>query len=193
MRIPLFIVHLIDKILIIKLGVVIMKMLTTQVNGLLQRIIGNNEDAIEETARLLAQATFGEGRVILATFGEMQAVLLTALHGTDTLQGAVSFEENMDIGTEDRVWIITKSISDDSALELAQLLANKFIPFAAIAAEHADDNELETLASTYISTGITKGLLPGENGERFVQPHALAALFIYEAVKISYDEMLEDE
>lgn len=168
-------------------------MLTTQVNGLLQRIIGNNEDAIEETARLLAQATYGEGRVILATFGEMQAVQLTALYGIDSLQGAVLFEENMEIGTEDRVWIITKSISDDSALQLAQLLASKFVPFAAIAAEDADDNELEILASTYISTGITKGLLPGENGERFVQPHALAALFIYEAVKISYDEMLGDE
>ena len=53
-----------------------MKMLTTQISGLLQRIIGNNEDSIEETARLLAQATIGEGRVILACFGEMKAVQL---------------------------------------------------------------------------------------------------------------------
>ena len=51
-------------------------------------------------------------------------------------------------------------------------------------------NELADLASTYISTGLTRGLLPGDDGERIVQPHALAALFIYEAVKIAYDEML---
>lgn len=32
------------------------KILTTQLSGLLQRITQNEEDAIEETARLLAQA-----------------------------------------------------------------------------------------------------------------------------------------
>ena len=30
---------------------------------------------------------------------------------------------------------------------------------------------------------LTRGLLPGDDGERIVQPHALAALFVYEAVK----------
>ena len=59
-----------------------MKMLTTQISGLLQRIIGNNEDSIEETARLLAQATIGEGRVILACFDEMKAVQLVAMEGS---------------------------------------------------------------------------------------------------------------
>lgn len=170
-----------------------MKMLTTQINGLLQRIGGNNEEAIEETARLLAQATFGEGRVILAAFGEMRAVQFAALQSAEPFKGASIFEEGMRIGKEDRVWVITRSCSDKEALKLAQTLAEQFIPFAAIAAEKADDNELSDLASTYISTGITKGLLPGENGERFVQPHALATLFIYEAVKMTYDEMLTDD
>ena len=46
------------------------------------------------------------------------------------------------------------------------------------------------LAYTYISMGIKKGLLPNELGERIVMPHTLTALFIYEAIKIAYDEML---
>ena len=36
------------------------------------------EESIEETARLLAQATIGEGRVIIAGFDEMDVVRLAA-------------------------------------------------------------------------------------------------------------------
>ncbi|WP_210470195.1 DUF2529 family protein [Sporosarcina sp. 6E9] len=170
-----------------------MKMLTTQISGLLQRIIGNNEDSIEETARLLAQATIGEGRVILACFGEMKAVQLVATEGVDKLVGAIAYEPGMKIESQDRVWIVTRSHQNEEALLLARTLADAFIPFAAVSSVNAEDNDLAELATTYISTRLTRGLLPGEDGERIVEPQALAALFIYEAVKISYDEMvLED-
>lgn len=168
-------------------------MLTTQISGLLQRIVGNNEEAIEETARLLAQATFGEGKVYFATFDEMKAVEFTALKGIDFFNGAAIYEDELNLGTEDRVWIITRSSLTKEAVQLAEKLASQFIPFAAIGAEKDIDNKLADLASTYISTSITRGLLPDENGEHFVEPHALAALFIYEAVKMAYDEMLADE
>lgn len=167
-------------------------MLTTQISALLQRIVGNNEESIEETARLLAQATFGEGKVFFATFEEMKAVEFTALNGVEAFQGAAIYEEELDLGKEDRVWIITRSCSNKDAVQLAEKLASQFIPFAVIAAEK-EDSKLADLATTYISTSLTKGLLPGEDGERFVEPHALAALFIYEAVKMAYDEMLADE
>lgn len=168
-----------------------MKILSTQVSGLLQRIATNEEEAMEETARLLAQATAGEGRVIFAAFGEMGAVTATALRGVYPFTGAVRYEADMPIGSADRVWLLTRSATDPAALELARRLAEQFIPFGALAAEKPDDdNELADLAYTYISTGLMKGLLPGENGERIVQPHALAALFVYEAVKLVYDEML---
>lgn len=170
-----------------------MKMLTTQVSGLLQRIVRNNEASIEETARLLAQATVGEGRIIMASFGDMDAVRLVAARSKASFSQMVHYEFGMKISTEDRVWILTHSEENGPALELAQVLIKDFIPFAVVATEKADDNELAGLATTYISTGLTRGLLPGDDGTRYVEPHALAALFIYEAVKISYDEMLEDE
>lgn len=171
-----------------------MKMLTTQIGGLLQRISGNGEESIEETARLLAQAVIGEGRVIIAGFGEMEAVTFTALHGAELLSGAVRYEFDMEFTTADRIWLLTRSAADEPALELARQLAGRFIPFAALAAEKpVVDNELADLAYTYISTGLTRGLLPGDDGERIVQPHALAALFVYEAVKLAYDEMISEE
>ena len=45
------------------------KILTTQLTGLFQRIGQSEEEAIEETARLLAQAAIGQGTVYFATFG----------------------------------------------------------------------------------------------------------------------------
>lgn len=169
-----------------------MKMLTTQLNGLLDRIAKNNEDSIEETARLLAQATVGEGKIIIAAFDELNAVHTVAMMSEKPFLGVIPYHADLKIGQADRVWIFTRSAHDSRALELARHLADQFIPFAAVAPENETDNELVDLAMTYISTGLLRGLLPGEDGERIVEPHALAALFIYEAVKISYDEMLED-
>ena len=53
-----------------------MKMLTTQLTGLLQRIVNSEEENIEETARLLAQAAAREGFIYFAAFGEMESRLL---------------------------------------------------------------------------------------------------------------------
>lgn len=169
-----------------------MKMLTTQMSGLLDRIATNNESAIEETARLLAQATVGEGRVIIYGLDELCIVATVAAATQGGLHGAVSYDENLELSTADRVWIFTRSVNDERALDFANTLDEAFIPFAVVAPEKEMDTPLYEQAMTSISTGLTKGLLPGDLGERIGEPHALAALFVYEAVKLSYEEMLED-
>lgn len=171
-----------------------MKMLTTQISGLLQRIGTNNADSIEETARLLAQATIGEGRVILAGFDEMEAVYLPAKLGVEPFENIHPYVNDMPIGKADRVWILSRNETDLRVLELARRLASEFVPFAAVASGKPDaNNELADLATTYVYTGLVQGLLPGEDNKRIVQPHLLATLYVYEAVKLSYDEMLSDE
>ncbi|QDQ01247.1 DUF2529 domain-containing protein [Lysinibacillus fusiformis] len=167
------------------------KILTTQLSGLLQRITQSEEEAIEETARLLAQAGIGEGNVYFACFGEMQVVELNALQGVEHFAKLQAWTNNTVVSEADRVCIFTRSAQDKDALALAQKLNNSFIPFSAVASEVATtENLLAELAYTYISTRMRGGLLPNDLGERIVVPHAMAALFIYEAVKIAYDEML---
>lgn len=172
-----------------------MKILTTQIGGLLQRAGSNNEEAVEETARLLAQATIGEGRVIFACFDEMEAVGLNAIFAAEPFRGAVRYEDGMEIHSADRVWLFARSATDERALEFARMLADKFIPFAVVAGEKAtEENMLADLAYTYMATGVVKGILPGEDvGSRIVQPHVMVTLFLYEAVKIAYDEMVREE
>ena len=52
------------------------KILTTQLTGLLQRIQQSEEESIEETARLLAQAAIGQGYVYFASFGELVGIII---------------------------------------------------------------------------------------------------------------------
>ncbi|WP_424236653.1 DUF2529 family protein [Bhargavaea ginsengi] len=170
-----------------------MKMLTTQMSGLLQRIAGREEEMIGMTARLLAQATAGQGRVFIAAFGELGAVSANAIRGQERLKGAVRYRGE-EIDSTDRVWILARHASDEEALTLARRLAEQFIPFAAVADEPEDDegNELAELATAYVSLGVKRGLLPSDDGGRTVFPHALAGLFVYEAVRMDYEELLSE-
>lgn len=172
------------------------KILATQLNGLYQKIIQNEEDSIEQTARLLAQAGIGEGNIYFACFDELQAVEFYALHSEEPFAKLSKWSPDVDIYEADRVLIFAKSAQNPEALQLAKKLYDEFIPFAVVASEVAsDENELSNLAYTYISMHIRGGLIPHPTklGERVVVPHLHAALFIYEAIKLVYDEMLEDE
>lgn len=171
-----------------------MKMLTTQLSGLLQRIAGSEEENIEDTARLLAQAAAGEGKIYFAAFEEMQSLPINAQYAAEPFPKMEILTPDVQLTSADRVWIITRSALNDEAIKLAKLLNDQFIPFSVLASEPAEpDNQLFDLAYTYISLKISKGLLPAEDGSRVVFPHALAGLFIYEAVKLQLDEILKSE
>lgn len=70
-------------------------MFTTQLGGLYQRISSSEEESIEETARLLAQATFGQGRVFFACFDELQAIEVNALHAEEQFSNLHSWSEDV--------------------------------------------------------------------------------------------------
>lgn len=159
-------------------------MLTTQLTGLFQRI-AKQEEAIEDIARVLAQAAVGEGTIFIAAFGEMKAVTATALHGAEPLPSAQEWHPESIITSADRVFILAKNSEGD---ELAGRLADAYIPFAMLSAETKEND----LADAFISLKIDKGLLPDDEGGRTVVPHALAALYVYHAVKMAVDEMLAE-
>ncbi|MBK3495657.1 DUF2529 family protein [Viridibacillus sp. YIM B01967] len=171
-----------------------LKILSTQLGGLLQRISTSQEEEIEETARLLAQAGIAEGTVYFACFEEMQALEINALHGAEPFAKLKPWTKDTKLISTDRVCIFTRHADNAKALSLAHSLYDAFIPFAVVASEKfADCGEMGDLAYTYISLGIEKGLLPNNFGERIVLPYSFASLYVYEAIKMAYDEMLSDD
>ncbi|RUL53149.1 MULTISPECIES: DUF2529 family protein [Lysinibacillus] len=172
------------------------KILSTQMSGLFQRIIQSEEEAIEETARLLAQASVGQGKVYFACFDELQAIEMKALYGSEKFTNLAQWTPETIVSDVDRVCIFTTSCSDPTALTLAKKLYEDFIPFAVVSSELQNDtNELSALAYTYVSMKIRGGLLPHPTklGERVIIPYLMSALFIYEAIKLNYDEMLSED
>lgn len=169
------------------------KILSTQLAGLLQRIQQSEEESIEETARLLAQAAIGQGTVYFACFGELEGVAQNAQNGAEPFVKFARYTADIDLLPADRVIIFTRSGQDSAALELAKKLSADFIPFAAVASEAAGEtNELSELAYTYVSLKMRSGILPHPTklGERIVMPYLIAALFVYEAIKMEFDAML---
>ena len=170
------------------------KILTTQLTGLLQRIEKTEEEMIGDTARLLAQAGIGEGTVYFASFGELEGVTLNALSGADPFKKGARWNDTIELSSADRVILFTRNCNDTAALALARKLSDSFVPFSAVASEVAsNDNELSELAYTYISLKMRGGILPHPEklGERIVFPHLIAALYVYEALKMEYDEMID--
>ena len=171
-----------------------MKMLTTQLTGLFQRIATSEEENIEETARLLAQAAAREGNIYFAAFGEMKSIAVNAQFAAEPFPSMKAWTPTVQLTSADRVWIIARSSENEEVIALAERLSEEFIPFSVLAAEPAsEENKLADLAYTYISLKLSKGLLPAEDGSRIVLPYTLAAMFVYEAVKMKLDEMLLGE
>ncbi|HWK23042.1 MAG TPA: DUF2529 family protein [Ureibacillus sp.] len=172
------------------------KILSTQMSGLFQRIIQSEEESIEETSRLLAQASIGQGNIYFACFDELQAIELNALHGSEPFSNLHSWSPTIPLTDSDRVCIFTSNSKNNEALMLAKRLYDNFIPFSVVSSDpKSDTNELSELAYTYISMKIRGGILPHPTklGERIVIPYLMAALFIYEAIKLNYDEMISED
>lgn len=170
------------------------KMFTTQLTGLFNRIADKEELSIEDGARLLAQAAVGEGHIYIKGFAEMESVTLEALYGQEPLAGAKKLVEINDLTEADRVLMVSRFSTDAEAVELAKQLVENGVAFTAISGVISDeDDSLADMADIHIDTKLIKGMLPGEElGERVGFPSSMAALYVYFLIKFSMEEMLEE-
>jgi len=171
-----------------------LKMFSTQLTGLFNRLQEKEEFSIEDGARLLAQAAAGEGTVYIFGTKEMQAVALEAVYGEEPLQSTAILTEEVELEAADRVLIVSRYADDKEAVEAARDLQEKGIPFVSISTVR-DDQEaesLDTLADVHIDLRIKKGLLPDEMGNRVGYPTSIVALYIYFGLKFTIEEILEE-
>lgn len=171
-----------------------LKMFTTQLTGLFQRIADKEAEQIEDGARLLAQAVIGEGRIYIKGFQEMKAVEAEAIAGADAFSCCQPFDSAGEITESDRVLLVSRFAHDPEALAAAAALEEQGIPFVAVAGLISEEeHSLHETADVFINTKLTKGLLPDENGGRTGFPSSLAALYIYFSLKLTIDEILQEQ
>lgn len=169
-----------------------LKMFSTQLSGLFKRLQEKEEFSIEDGARLLAQATIGQGSIYLYGTGEMKAIGLEAVYGEEPLQSAAELGEGVEVEAADRVLIISRYSDDVDAVLVARRLQEQGIPFVAISTVREEGAGLVQLADVHIDLRMTKGLLPDDSGNRIGYPTSIAALFVYYGLKFTIEEILEE-
>ncbi|GAF64348.1 hypothetical protein BTS2_1241 [Bacillus sp. TS-2] len=177
-----------------------LQIFTTQLQGLLKKLKDSQEEAIEDGARLLAQATINSANIYMYGEKEMKAVVAEALYGEDSFTNtkALHFTEQHrenaleEIGSFDRVVVITRSSKDTVANDLAQQLAEKQIPYIAICTIEDLDDVLVNNADVTINLQVHKALVPMDDGTRIGYPTSLIALYTYFCLSLTLNEIMSE-
>jgi hypothetical protein len=176
--------------------VFMLKMFSTQLSGLFKKIAEEEEYQIEDAARLLSQAPAGDGSIYILGTAEMKGIAYEATEGAEALRytKTISDPHLTAVSAADRVLLLSRFSTDEEAVRLAFLLAEKGIPFVSVCSvlDEDDPGQLATLADVHINLHLTKGLLPDDEGNRFGFPSSMAALFVYHALKFTVDEILAE-
>ncbi|MGD6991207.1 DUF2529 domain-containing protein [Sutcliffiella horikoshii] len=178
-----------------------LKIFTTQLQGVFNRVGSSEEFAFEDAARLLAQAVVGDGRIYVHGVKEMKAVEAEATTGAEPLMNATllsDLDSYHDLTDTDRALIVSRFSTDEEAIKTAKALKELGIEIVGISTVmepeqvHSDET-LESLSDVHIDLKLKKPLIPGDDGERFGFPSSMVALYVYHGLAFTLKEILEEQ
>lgn len=169
-----------------------LKILSTQLAGVFQRISAQEEQQFEDAARLLAQAVISNGTIFIYGIGEMEAVVAEALHGAERLLNVKQLDMNK-VTTADRVLIVSRFCTDEKAIRIAQQLREQNIWTIGMSSVIAEAKaSLVDYVDVHIDLCLKKPLVPAEDGTRVGFPSAVAALFAYHSLALMTQEIVAE-
>ncbi|MBD8071363.1 DUF2529 domain-containing protein [Bacillus sp. PS06] len=173
-----------------------MKIFSTQLQGLFTRIVDQEDEHVEDGARLLAQAALGDGHIYLHGFGEMEAIVIEALSGPEPLPASARLfvdGEMVELTNRDRVIILTRFSTDEEAIRLAEELADKGIETVGISAFVKDqERSLHQFVDVHIDSKLLKPLIPDDEGNRYGFPSMMTTLFAYYSLTFTMKEIVKE-
>ncbi|MFD1735149.1 DUF2529 domain-containing protein [Bacillus salitolerans] len=171
-----------------------LKIFSTQLQGIFKKIEETEDFHFEEGARLLAQAVVSDGTVYVHGFDELKAVELTATIGPERLKSSKSLFENgkmNQIEDIDRILIVTRSSNDVEAIELAKDLSNRGLSVVAIS-NVVENGELASIVDVHINSHLVKALIPDDEGNRYGYPTSIVALYAYYGLLFTIEEIASE-
>ncbi|MDR7073875.1 DUF2529 family protein [Fictibacillus barbaricus] len=172
-----------------------LKIFSTQVSGLLKSISDKEEQQIEESSRLLAQTILSDGTVYFKGFGEMEAVVSEALHGENPFKKAERFRDDSldELLPVDSVVIASRFQTDEGAFAFCERIKEAADCHVILIGGHKKEEENSDIkADIMIDTKAVRGLVPLDDGSRVGFPSGLAGLFVYYALFLTTEEILEE-
>ncbi|MGD6831979.1 DUF2529 domain-containing protein [Sutcliffiella halmapala] len=179
-----------------------LKIFTTQLQGVFGRIAGNEDFSFEDGARLLAQAVVGDGRIYIHGVKEMKGVEFEATQGAEPLPKAKllsDLDSYHDLTDTDRALVVSRFSTDEEAIDTAKALKELGIEIVGIstvmaAGTEGEANEtLDSIADVHIDMKLKKPLIPGDDGERFGFPSSMAGLYAYYGLAFTIKEILDEQ
>lgn len=173
-----------------------MKIFMTQLNGHFNRIHEQEEPAIEDGARLLAQAAVGSGTIYIHGFDELGGMIGEAVLSSEPLPSAKPLflaDGSMNKLTDaDRVLLFTHRSNDPKAIELAEVLCEIGAGTVGVSCFMKDEAGLDEFVDVHIDSKLKKGLIPDEDGSRYGYPALMTSLFVYYALSFTLKEIISE-
>lgn len=174
-----------------------LKIFTTQLLGVFNKIQDQEEINFEDGARLLAQAAIADGSLYIYGAGEMGGIITEALYSQEPLPNAAPlFKDGQmaEMKPSDRVIIVSRFSHDPETVALAKTLAESGIPTVSIAAvsKTEEGESLENITDVHIDTKLLKPLIPDDDGSRYGFPALLCSLYAYYGLTFILREILAE-
>lgn len=174
-----------------------MKMFFTQLQGVTDRIL-DQEDSLEDAARLIAMSIVSEGDVYWYGEGEMDGIVTLALTGADGIHGSKRWSEDIRLSPLDTVVVCSACRNSASAMNVASGATEQgatVIGVTSLVTTENKEPDWTQKAEVLLTNGINQGLIPGDLDEpdsRIGTPHLLAGLHMYYSLYFILVEILEE-
>lgn len=171
-----------------------LKIFSTQLNGIFARIQENNEYTLEDGARMVAQTVLSGGTLYFTGKDELEAVSAEGLLGQEAFTCAreLGTDNIPDLTSVDTVIAAARQSNDEETISLIKKIKSETEASIILIASDQKKEEEDVAADAFIDLGIKKGLVPSESGERVGIPSAMAGLFAYHALYLTAKEILEE-
>jgi Domain of unknown function (DUF2529) len=171
-----------------------LKIFTTQLNGVFQKIL-KQEEVFEDASRFLAQAIIGEGKVYVHGMKEFYGIVSEISEGPEQINSIEPLYKNgkiQSLSSVDRVLLFTRQTNDEEAIEIAKKLTESEIGLVIVSTTINAEDHLSNLADVFINYELTRRLVPTDEGDRIGYPSLLIGLFIYHCLLLTVNEILSD-
>lgn len=170
-----------------------LKIFTTQLVGKLNAI-GENEDiAIEDASRLIAQTIHNNGNIYVHGFKDCSAIHSICHSENDRLPNTeVLYENNIikAISPLDCVIICTTKTSIQEAVLLLREIKEKPSAVILISSTEVEDHSINELFDVHIQMNIDDPIVPMENGKKIGVPISIATLHVFYCLYLTTIEIL---
>ncbi|WP_185819955.1 DUF2529 family protein [Salibacterium salarium] len=171
-----------------------MKVFATQLQGVFNKILEEEEESVENGSRLLAQGPGGTGKLLISGTSSMEGNAVTLAGHPDAPADTKMrrIDEHTIPEPIDRVLLLAEK--EESLTSMLTTLKQNEVPVVVIAPFPEEDGGVELEPTdVWLQTHVKGGIVPDVNGDRIGSPSALSTLFAGQLLFLNMKEMLEEE